>query len=146
MTRPPHAPPIAPPLAPSIGPTRAAPQRAAPESPTLPPRARLPLLAFGFVALVVGVAAGLARLGAAVPVFAATSAPLHGPLMVCGFFGVVIALERAVALDRLWAYLGPLLAALGVATLLSGHAATATWLFLAGSAVGQEYHGHRAAR
>jgi hypothetical protein len=101
----------------------------------LPPRAGLPLLAFGFAALFVGVAAGLARLGATVPAFAASSASLHGPLMVCGFFGVVIALERAVALDRLWAYLGPLLAAFGVATLLAGQAAVATGLFLAGSAV-----------
>lgn len=100
-----------------------------------PPPARLPLLALGFAALVVGVGAGLARLGAAVPAIAASSAAMHGPLMVCGFFGVVIALERAVALGRRWAYLGPLLAAIGVVTLLSGRAAAATWLFLAGSIV-----------
>ncbi len=30
--------------------------------------------------------------------------------MICGFFGVVIALERAVAIGRGWAYAGPLLA------------------------------------
>ncbi|MGZ3440849.1 MAG: hypothetical protein ACXVDD_15100 [Polyangia bacterium] len=101
----------------------------------MPPPARLPLLALGFAALVVGVGAGLARLGATVPAFAASSASMHGPLMVCGFFGVVIALERAVALGRGWAYLGPLLAALGVVMLLAGQAAVATWLFLAGSAV-----------
>ncbi|MGZ5746817.1 MAG: hypothetical protein ACXWJ3_11610 [Caldimonas sp.] len=101
----------------------------------MPPPARLPLLALGFAALVVGVGAGLARLGATVPAFAASSASMHGPLMVCGFFGGVIALERAVALGRSWAYLGPLLAALGVVTLLSGNAAVATWLFLAGSTV-----------
>jgi hypothetical protein len=100
-----------------------------------PPPARLPLLALGFAALVVGVGAGLARLGAAVPAIAASSAAMHGPLMVCGFFGVVIALERAVALGRRWAYLGPLLAAIGVVTLLAGRAAAATWLFLAGSIV-----------
>ena len=100
-----------------------------------PPPARLPLLALGFAALVVGVGAGLARLGAAVPAIAASSAAMHGPLMVCGFFGVVIALERAVALGRRWAYLGPLLAAVGIVTLLSGQAAAATWLFLAGSIV-----------
>ena len=33
--------------------------------------------------------------------------------MICGFFGVVIGLERAVAIGRWWAYAGPLLAGLG---------------------------------
>jgi hypothetical protein len=101
----------------------------------LPPRARLPLLALGFAALVLGAGAGLARLGWPVPALAASSAGLHGPLMVCGFFGVVIALERAVAVGRLWTYAGPLLAALGVLAMLSGQAAIAPWLFLGGSAV-----------
>ncbi|MEO8309912.1 MAG: hypothetical protein ABI520_01965 [Caldimonas sp.] len=123
-------PPLAPPLE-----SAPAPLRIAPAWPALSPRARLPLLALGFAALLVGVGAGLARLGAPVPAFAASSAPVHGPLMVCGFFGVVIALERAVALGRGWAYLGPLFAALGVVTLLSGGAGIATWLFLAGSVV-----------
>jgi hypothetical protein len=59
----------------------------------------------------------------------------HGPLMVCGFFGVVIALERAVALGRGWAYLGPLLAALGIVALALGAPVAAAGLFLAGSAV-----------
>ncbi len=76
----------------------------------LPPAARVPLLILGFVGLVVGAGAGLARLGYVVPDLAAAAAALHGPLMICGFFGVVIALERAVAIGRLWAYAGPLLA------------------------------------
>ena len=127
---------MTPPLpAPSLGPAPSAPRSAGPASLALPPRARLPLLALGFAALVVGVGAGLARLGATVPAFAASSAAMHGPLMVCGFFGIVIALERAVALGRGWAYLGPLLAALGVVTLLSGQAAAASWLFLAAGTV-----------
>ncbi|MGZ8260953.1 MAG: hypothetical protein ACXWUL_10435 [Caldimonas sp.] len=92
-------------------------------------------MALGFAALVVGAGAGLARFGATVPDFAASSAALHGPLMVCGFFGVVIALERAVALGRAWAYLGPLLAALGVVALFVGAVASARGLFVAGSAV-----------
>jgi hypothetical protein len=54
----------------------------------------------GFVALFTGIGAGLARLGWPMPEAAATAAALHGPLMVCGFFGVVIALERAVAIGR----------------------------------------------
>ncbi len=96
---------------------------------------RLPLLVFGFVALFAGVGAGLARLGWPMPQAAAGAAALHGPLMVCGFFGVVIALERAVAIGRAWAYAGPLLAGLGTAATLHGAAPAAPWLYLAGSLV-----------
>ena len=45
---------------------------------------------------------------------------LHGPLMVSAFFGTVIALERAAALDKPWAYAAPLAAGLGGIALLSG--------------------------
>ena len=64
----------------------------------MPPLARLPLLILAFLALFVGAGAGLARLGWSVPDVAATASSLHGPLMICGFFGVVISLERAVAI------------------------------------------------
>jgi hypothetical protein len=94
------------------------------------PLARLPLLALGFVALVAGTAAGLARLGVAVPHAAAA---WHGPLMICGFFGTVIALERAVAVGGLWPYTGPLAAAAGTIAVLVG-AADAPWLFVAAGA------------
>jgi hypothetical protein len=96
---------------------------------------RLPLLVFGFVALFVGIGAGLARLGWAVPAVAAGAAALHGPLMVCGFFGVVIALERAVAIAQGWAYAAPLLAGLGTAAALHGATAATPWLYLSASAV-----------
>lgn len=81
---------------------------------------RVPLLMLGFVGLLVGAGAGLARLAWPMPALAASAAGLHGPLMVCGFFGVVISLERAVALSRLWAYLGPLAAGLGTVLALAG--------------------------
>jgi hypothetical protein len=45
---------------------------------------------------------------------------LHGPLMVSAFLGTVIALERAVALGRTWAYGAPLGAGLGGLALLAG--------------------------
>jgi len=96
---------------------------------------RLPLLMLAFVALFAGVGAGLARLGWTVPEIAAEAAALHGPLLICGFFGVVISLERAVAIGRRWAYLGPLLAGLGGIAAISGAATAAAWLFAAGSAV-----------
>lgn len=81
---------------------------------------RLPLLILGFVCLAAGVLAGLSRLGFGVPFDAAQLAGLHGPLMVCGFTGTVIALERAVAIGKRWAYIGPLLTGLGGAALIHG--------------------------
>jgi len=79
---------------------------------------RLPLLALGMVALVAGVAGGLARLGghALLP---GASAAWHGPLMIGAFFGTVISLERAVALGARWAYAAPLAAGLGGVALVA---------------------------
>lgn len=94
---------------------------------------RLPLLMLGFVGLAVGAGAGLARLGWTVPAVAASAAALHGPLMICGFFGVVIALERAVAVGRLWAYAAPLCAGLGGLAAVAGAGPIAPRLFVAGS-------------
>jgi len=81
---------------------------------------RLPLLIMGFVSLASGVLAGLARLGWGVPLPSAELVMLHGPLMVSGFLGTVIGLERAVALGRRWAYAGPLLPGLGGVAILLG--------------------------
>jgi hypothetical protein len=98
------------------------------------PRWRLPLLVLGFVSLVFGVAGGLARLTPSLGVLPPAIA-LHGPLMVSAFFGTVIALERAVALDRLWAYAAPLGAGMGGALLLAGFPAAGFVSMAAGAAV-----------
>jgi hypothetical protein len=95
--------------------------RAPSSAPDLPPLLRFPLLALGFVMLGLGVLAGLRRIGWPAPLPSADLIPLHGPLLAAGFFGVVIGLERAVALGRRWAYLGPAASALGlglIATLI----------------------------
>lgn len=92
----------------------------APSDQGLRPLQRVPLLMLGFVALLLGAAAGLVRLAWPMPALAVAAVGLHGPLMVSGFFGVVIALERAVAIGRLWAYLGPLAAGLGTLAALAG--------------------------
>src|SRR5690606_10180853 len=84
------------------------------------PRHRAPFLLLGFLALAPGVTAGLGLLGW--PWFAQAAPSLlvqHGALMICGFFGTLISLERAVALCRLWAYAGPALAGAGTLLLLT---------------------------
>ncbi len=92
---------------------------------------RIPLLILGFASLIIGVGAGLLRLGWAVPRPAADLAAFHGPLMVSGFFGTVISLERAVALARRWAYLGPLAAGAGGLALILGAPIEVAQLLLA---------------
>ena len=101
----------------------------------LPPPWRVPLLLLGFAALFVGAGAGLARLGWRMPEVVISATALHAPLMICGFFGTVIALERAVAIGRGWAYLGPLLAGLGGAYAVLGAVSIAAAFFLTGSLV-----------
>lgn len=96
---------------------------------------RVVLLAAGALAMALGLYAGLYRIGWPVPA-GAPLAEIHGPLVVSGFFGTLINLERAVALHHPWAYAAPLAAALGAAALLMGTPAPlATGLFaLAGLA------------
>jgi hypothetical protein len=79
---------------------------------------RLPLLAAGGVSLIAGMIAGEGRLGW--PVGSGDLMAVHGPLMICGFFGTVIGLERAVALGKLWGYMAPAATALGGLALAVG--------------------------
>lgn len=79
---------------------------------SLPLPLRIPLLLGAMLALALGAEAGLVRLGLMTAPHAVNLAIFHGPLMVCAFLGTVIALERAVALRRRWAFGGPLFAAL----------------------------------
>lgn len=71
-------------------------------------------------ALVCGVLAGLARLGLPMPDAITRLAGVHGALMIGGFFGTVIALERAVALGMHWPYAAPLLSGLAAVALIAG--------------------------
>ncbi len=96
-------------------------------------RVRLPLMAVGLLALLGALEGGLVRLGWPLPSVPAL-ATLHGPLMVGGFLGTVIALERAVAIGRAWAYVAPLATALGAVASVAG-AAIGPWLITAGSVV-----------
>jgi len=101
----------------------------------LRPPQRAPLLALAFFGLLLGVTAGLARLGYRMPAVSSAASAWHGPLMIGGFFGVVIALERAVAIGRYVAYLGPLLGGLGSVAIAAGEPVAGGWLLFGGSVV-----------
>src|SRR4029079_13137587 len=101
----------------------------------LRPSQRAPLLALGFVGLLLGVTAGLARLGYRMPDVSSGASAWQVTLMIGAFCGVVIALERAVAIGRYVAYLGPLLGGLGSLAIAFGKPAAGAWLLLAGSVV-----------
>jgi len=96
-------------------------------------RARLPLMALGVLALLSALLGGLVRLGWGVPVSSSVVAS-HGPLMISGFLGTVIGLERAVALGRPWAYAAPVATGLGAFALMAGWSG-GIWLLTLGSAV-----------
>ncbi len=96
-------------------------------------RARLIIMPLGMVALLGALGGGLVRLGWSLPSTPAL-VEFHGPLMVAGFLGTVIGLERAVALGRLWAYAAPLASSLGAVALAAG-APGGPWLMTLGSAV-----------
>ncbi len=83
---------------------------------------RLPLLALGMASLLCGVWGGLVRLPLNLPLPSdnANWLTFHGPLMVCGFLGTVIGLERAVGLRSPWAYAAPALTGAGAVTLIAG--------------------------
>jgi hypothetical protein len=98
-----------------------------------PPRWRLPLLVLALAALAFGLAGGLARLTPMAVLPAAIA--LHGALMVSAFFGTLISLERAAALDRAWAYVAPLCAGLGGILILLNRAEAGFVSMVLGAAV-----------
>lgn len=86
---------------------------------------RFPLMVMGIAALLAAIWAGLIRLGWGWSPLQPTLAIAHGPLMISGFLGTVIGVERAVALSAissryLWTYSVPLLAGLGGLSLIAG--------------------------
>ncbi|MEO5736407.1 MAG: hypothetical protein ABIQ82_03000 [Variovorax sp.] len=88
------------------------------------------------VSLVGGVAGGLWRLGVALPdplSFAWTGQVLmvHAALMICGFLGTVIGIERAVAVKHRAALLAPLASGTGALCLVLGQQAAGAWLGVA---------------
>ncbi len=80
----------------------------------------LPLLALSILALLAALWAGLLRLGWGLPAIEPGLYVAHGPLMVCGFLGTLISLERAVALGEGWSYSAPILSGAGALALIVG--------------------------
>jgi hypothetical protein len=100
-------------------------------------RGRFVLIALAGVSLLAGLWAGTVRLGWVFPIPTDQFPIVHGPLMVIGFLGTLIGLERAVALDRVWSYGIPVLsgvsalfALVGLAAQLSAPPAVAASLLL----------------
>jgi hypothetical protein len=83
-------------------------------------RLRFPLLGLSVLILLLAIWAGWLRLGWPWPTFQPDLALIHGPLMVSGFLGTLVSLERAVALGARWMYLGPFASAAGAVLLLTG--------------------------
>ena len=77
----------------------------------------IPILALAILAQLFALWAGLLRMGWELPRFP-TLAIAHGPLIVSGFLGVLIPLERAVAIRQKWMFAVPLVSALGWVSLL----------------------------
>ncbi len=77
-------------------------------------------MALGGLSLLAGLDAGLVRLGVWAPVASERVGDLHGPVMVLGFLGTLISLERAQALRNPLAYLAPALLGTGALTLMVG--------------------------
>lgn len=78
------------------------------------------LLGFAILALLAGIWAGWLRIGWQWPTLQPQLALMHGPLMISGFLGTLVSLERAIALRKLWMFFAPLLTGLGGISLILG--------------------------
>ncbi len=99
---------------------------------------RLPFLGLALLSLFAALWAGLVRLGWALPPWGSAWIGNHGPLMINGVLGLLICLERAVAMSAVfktkWPYLLPLFTGLGAAAILLGLAASGRALMTLSSA------------
>jgi hypothetical protein len=97
---------------------------------------RILLLLIVAIALLGGLGSGLARLGWQMDSLSQNWILVHGPLMIGGFLGTLICIERAVALASRypWSIVVPLINAAGAVVLLLTHDATvARFLLTVGS-------------
>jgi hypothetical protein len=90
------------------------------EMPPTVHKRRIPFLAMGLLSLLAALWTGLQRLGWGLSAPREEFSMIHGPLMISGFLGTLIGLERAVGCGRRWAYAGPLFSGLGAIALIAG--------------------------
>ena len=91
------------------------------------------LLFVAAIGLLTGLYAGLIRLGFLPEANHAISPLAHGPLMINGFLGTLIGLERAAALDKKWAFFGPVFLAVSTVLMLVGLQVPGEWSLILGS-------------
>lgn len=80
---------------------------------------RYGLLVLGGLSLILGLNFGLILLGIEAPLSGRNFEQLHAQLMVFGFLGTLISLERAVAVRRVWTFLGPMGFGIGALLMLT---------------------------
>src|SRR5512139_1196280 len=81
---------------------------------------RIPIVVCVIIALFAALWAALVRVGWKMPALPTPIAGQHGALMISAFLGTLISLERAVALQKKWAYAAPALSAVGGLALILG--------------------------
>lgn len=79
---------------------------------------KFPLLLLGMVSLIAGIWAALYKMGWIQSEGFSSFPSFHGALMVSGFLGTLISLERALVLGAAWGFLAPLLSGLGALGLM----------------------------
>jgi len=80
---------------------------------------RIPIVACVIIALIAALWAALIRVGWKVPDLPTPIAGQHGALMISAFLGTLISLERAVALQKKWAYTAPAFSVVGGLALIT---------------------------
>lgn len=93
---------------------------------------RLPIVLLAMLCLISGLWSGLNRIGWDVTML--PIAPHHGAVMVGGFLGTLIALEKIIPLKKRILYLIPGVNALSIAFFFSGHPKVSLYILVASSA------------
>ena len=83
-------------------------------------RLHAPIIGLVVLVLLAALWAALGRIGWRLPPLPVPLLGQHGALMISGVLGTLVSLERAVALQKRWAYAVPILAGLGALALFSG--------------------------
>ncbi len=91
------------------------------------------LLLLAFANLLIGMMSGLARMGWQMSL--PETYAHHGALMVGGFLGSLIALEKVIPLKKPWLYIGPLLSATSMVVFVAGYVQAAFIMLVLASVI-----------